>query len=471
MKSTFLIALSTTLLFILGSTASVSADRPNILVILVDDLRWDEIACAGHPFVRTPGIDRIAQEGARFRNAFCTTPLCSPARANLLTGQYTHRHGIANNTNRSEQSHQLMTFPRILHENGYETGYIGKWHMGNDDTPRPGFDYWACMAGQGTSFDPILNENGRHIQSTGHTTDVLNDRAVRFVRRERKKPFCLYLSHKALHPELIQFDDGSVSDPSGSKFLPAERHKQLYANAPIPRRINVTDTPEDKPALNRKIMGLPLLSQDTGTGDETILARLRMLAAVDEGVQQLFIALEETGQLDTTVILLLSDHGYWNGEHGLSVERRLAYEEGIRIPFLARFPPVINPGILIDEFALSIDLAPTLLDLANVETKHTMDGRSLAGLLKGMVMDDWRSSFLIEYQTDNVHPRLLNMGYKALRTTRYKFIQYNELEGMDELYDLKSDPYEMQNCINDPNLQTRLRQLKDELALLSGDKS
>ncbi|MHC4405389.1 MAG: sulfatase-like hydrolase/transferase, partial [Planctomycetota bacterium] len=200
-------------LLIAAAAFSGDADRPSVVVVLVDDLRWDEIGCAGHSFVQTPHIDRIAREGARFRNAFATTPLCSPVRACLLTGQYAHRHGITDNTDRSRQSHELMTFPRVLHSRGYETAYVGKWHMGNDDTPRPGFDHWVCMPGQGTSFDPVLNENGTRVKSAGHTTDVLNERAVRFLRRERTKPFCLYLAHKALHPELVQYDDGSISDP------------------------------------------------------------------------------------------------------------------------------------------------------------------------------------------------------------------------------------------------------------------
>ena len=448
---------------------TVSADQPNILVILVDDLRWDEIGCAGHSFVRTPGIDRIAHEGARFRNAFCTTPLCSPVRASLLTGQYARNHGIVDNTNRSEQSHKLTTFPSILSKSGYHTGYIGKWHMGNDDSARPGFDYWACMAGQGTSFDPVLNENGTRIQHTGHTSDVINKLAVKFIHQTKDKPFCLYIAHKALHPELVQYDDGSVSDVGGSRFLPAKRHESLYTDASIPRRLNVTDSLQGKPALQRAVKGKTPLGRKTGTDDETIRDRLRMLAAVDEGVGQLFDALEKTGMLNDTVIVFTSDHGYWNGEHGLSIERRLAYEEGIRIPLLVRFPSLVRPGTIIDELALSIDLAPTLLELAGVTAEQNMDGRSLTRLLAGDQPNEWRSSFLIEYYSDIVFPHVRNMGYQAIRTPRHKYIRYKELKGMDELYDLKIDPYEMNNLIDQTEQQTVLKKLKTELSQLVSD--
>ena len=449
-----------------GPVAATAATQPNIIVVLVDDLRWDEIGCAGHPFVRTPNIDRIAYEGARFRNAFCTTPLCSPVRASLLTGQYAHHHGVTDNTDRSRQSHRLPTFPRVLQETGYETAYIGKWHMGNDDTARPGFDYWLSMKGQGTSFDPVLNENGRRVKAAGHTTDVLNRYAVRFTGRQRSRPFCLYLAHKALHPELIQYDDGSISDPSAAKFLPATRHKNLYADAPVPRRLNVTDSLQGKPALLREIEGLPPLGRETGTSDETVRDRLRMLAAVDEGVGMLLQSLEKTARLDDTVFIFTSDHGYWYGEHGLSVERRLAYDEAARIPLLVRYPRLVKAGTTIDQMALSIDLAPTVLELAGAKAQHKMDGRSLVPLFRGEDPDDWRSSLLIEYYTDTVFPRVLNMGYRAVRTGRTKYIHYTALKGMDELYDLKHDPYEMNNLIDDPASQATLRQMKDELARL-----
>lgn len=455
-----------------GTASGFQAEpKPNIVVVLVDDLRWDELGCTGHPFARTPHIDRIANQGARFRNAFCTTPLCSPVRACLLTGLHTHHHGILDNTNRSETSHRLKTFPQALQKSGYETAYVGKWHMGNDDSARPGFDFWVSMKGQGTSFDPELNINGQREQFRGHTTDVLNRKAVEFLRRKREKPFCLYIAHKALHPELTQLDDGSITDPKAARFLPAKRHEGLYAEAAIPRRLNVLDPLNDKPALTRNIEGLPPLSQKTGTSEETIRDRLRMLAAVDEGVGQLIEELERTGQLDETVIVFASDHGYWYGEHGLSVERRLAYEEGIRIPLLIRYPKLISPGRLIDEFALSIDLAPTLLELAQVTSPFPMDGRSLVPLLKGESPFDWRSAFLIQYNTDTVFPRVLRMGYRAIRTTRWKYIRYLELDGMDELYDLKSDPYEMRNQISEPSAAAELKRLQTALDELLNNKS
>jgi arylsulfatase A-like enzyme len=449
-----------------GARTATADERPNIVVILVDDLRWDELGCQGHPFVRTPNIDRIAYEGARFRNAFCTTPLCSPVRACLLTGLHTHHHGIVDNTNRSEHSHQLKTFPQELQRAGYETAYVGKWHMGNDDTARPGFDHWVSMKGQGTSFDPTLNVDGRQVAFQGHTTDALNQKALEFVERDRKRPFCLYVAHKALHPELTQRDDGSITDPSAARFQPAKRHEGLYSNDAVPRRLNVTDSLDGKPALQRKIDGLPQLGPETGTPDETVRDRLRMLAGIEEGVGQLLASLESSGQLDNTVFVFTSDHGYWYGEHGLSVERRLAYEEAIRIPLLIRYPQLVNAGTTLDEFALSIDLAPTLLDLAGVKSDSKFDGRSLRPVLAEKTPADWRTSFLIQYNTDTVFPRVRNMGYRALRTQRWKLIRYKHLEGMNELYDLLTDPYEMRNVIDAPDSAAVLQKLNRELDTL-----
>ncbi|MBI3465251.1 MAG: sulfatase [Planctomycetes bacterium] len=445
--------------------AADEAPRPNIVLILMDDLRWDDLGCAGHPFVKTPHIDRLARQGASFQNAFATTPLCSPSRASFLTGLYAHVHGIVDNVDRSPESHRLQTFPQGLQAAGYETAYIGKWHMGNDDTRRPGFDHWVSIKGQGTYRDPELNVNGETVKAQGYVTDVFNDRAVAFIERRREKPFCLYLAHKAVHPDLTQFNDGSVSDPGAGNFVPAERHKGMYAGEPGPRRPNCHDTLEGKPALQRRIGDLPPLGPETATSDETIRNRLRMLMSVEEGVGRVLAALEKHNQLDRTLVIFTSDHGYFYGEHGLSVERRLAYEETIRIPLLMRYPPLIAAGSKPAEMVLSIDLAPTLLELGGAAAPARLHGRSLLPLLRGTPAD-WRKSVLVEYFSDKVFPRMLNMGYQAVRTERHKYIHYTDLQGMDELYDLQVDPYELKNLIADPASKPELEQMQAELSRL-----
>ena len=192
--------------------------RPNILFILVDDLRWDALGSTGHPAAKTPNIDRIAKEGARFENFFVSTPVCSPSRSSFLTGQYAHATGILDNQPRSALSHQLVTFPKLLRDAGYETAYVGKWHMGNDASPRPGFDHWASFAGQGVYENPTLNVDGRVSRVEGYTTDILNRLALAFVEQAHAKPFALYLAHKAVH----------------SPRTPAQRHRKLYADATPP---------------------------------------------------------------------------------------------------------------------------------------------------------------------------------------------------------------------------------------------
>ena len=439
--------------------------RPNIVFILIDDLRWDELGIAEHPFIKTPHIDRIGKEGALFRNAFMTTPLCSPSRASFLTGQYAHTHGITDNVDRSAASHKLVTFPRLLHDSGYETAFIGKWHMGNDDKPRPGFDRWVSFKGQGTYLNPPINEDGKPVQPAGYITDILNGYAVEFIRRPHDKPFLVWLAHKAIHPEVTQNSDGSVDLTKSELFIPAERHKNLYAGKTIPHRPNYGRAPEGKPALERRIGDLPPLGAATATNDEAILGRQRSLAAIEEGVGEILKTLKDTGQLDNTIIVFTSDNGYFYGEHGLSVERRLAYEESIRMPLLVRYPKAIKAGTVRNEFALNLDLAPTLLELAGVAVPNTMQGRSLVPLLTGK-RTAWRDSFLIEYYSDKVFPRILQMGYQAVRDGRWKYLHYLELDGMDELYDLKADPYEMKNLIHQPGAAQAFAEMKKKMERL-----
>src|ERR1043166_577682 len=447
-----------------ASRAAEAPTRPNIIFILVDDLRWDALGCMGHPFVKTPNIDRIATEGALFKNFFVSIPLCSPSRGSFLTGQYAHTHGVTDNGDHAALSHKLITFPRLLHDAGYETAYVGKWHMGNDDSPRPGFDRWVSFKGQGAYEDPSINVDGTASKVTGYMTDILNEHALNFVQAEHKKPFALYLAHKAVH----------------GPFTPAERHKDLYADAQFNRPPNVTDSLEGKPVLTRPLedsatkkpkadkkpraaKSAGAQKRESGGGHSgTARAQLRALAAVDEGVGQLFKALEDAKQLDNTLIVFSSDNGFFWGEHGLG-DKRWAYEESIRDPLLMRYPKLIKPGTTLDQFVLNIDIAPTLLQAAGAPIPKTIQGRSLLPLLKDPKAP-WRTSFLTEYFQEKQYPRVPT--WQAVRTDHWKYIQYNGLKGMDELYDLNADPYELKNLIQEAGAQSRLKEMQTALERL-----
>jgi N-acetylglucosamine-6-sulfatase len=443
---------------------------PNVIVILVDDLRWDDIGTAGHPFVETPAIDRLASQGARFLNAFATTPLCSPSRAAILTGQYVHTNGIIDNTARDSASHRLSTFAIPMQQAGYETGFFGKWHMGNDDTRRPGWTHWVAMKGQGEAINPNLNIDGERKVVEGYVTDVLTDHVVNFMKRSQGKPFMVFLAHKALHPNVAQRDDGSVAQLANQSagFVPAERHRGRYAQKAVPRRQNALVPVTKKPALQRTIPGLPPLSPTTGTPDADVRDRLEMLLGVDESLARIDSALRDMGALENTVVIFTSDHGYFYGEHGLNEERRLAYEETIRIPLIVRDFRHARAGTTPVQLAQTIDLAPTILAMAGVSDTVSRQGTSLIPVLDGTVTS-WRPSVLVEYYTDQVFPRTLTMGYQAVRTARHKYINYVELDGMDELYDLGTDPFELNNLIGTAEGNRLLPGLKAELQRLQSE--
>jgi N-acetylglucosamine-6-sulfatase len=444
--------------------------KPNVIVVLVDDLRWDDIGVAGHPFVETPNIDRLAREGTHFLNAFATTPLCSPSRAAILTGTYVHTNGIIDNTARDSTSHRLQTFAQPLAAAGYQTAFMGKWHMGNDDSRRPGWTRWVAMKGQGEAVNPKLNIDGERVEVPGYVTDVLTDHAVDFVRKAQDTPFLLFLAHKALHPNIMQRDDGSTVALTAqqSGFVPAPRHAGRYASSPIARRPNAGVVPVRKPALQRTIDTLPPLGPRTVTPEADVRGRLEMLLGIDESLGRILAALESEGQLDNTIIVFTSDHGYFYGEHGLNEERRLAYEESARIPLIVRFPRVARAGATPSELVQTIDVAPTVLAMAGVVDTVSRQGVSLVPLLEGRATP-WRSSVLIEYYSDTVFPRVLTMGYQAVRTARHKYINYTDLQGADELYDLESDPYELDNLIGSEKGSALLPGLQAELARLQAE--
>jgi arylsulfatase A-like enzyme len=461
----------------LNAAETSAATRPNVIVIVVDDLRFDEFGAGGHPYLETPNIDRLAAEGAMFTDGFHAVPLCSPNRASILTGQYPSRHGIIDNVARNRLSHQLNTFPQAMQAAGYETGFLGKWHMGNDPTPRPGFDYWAAIPGQGRTVDPDIFEGGRLHRVEGYITDLLTDRAVDFINSERDAPFMLYIGHKAVHPDARQYDDGSVDPDYPRAYIPAPRHRGLYEEEIYPLQPNgvmSADALEDKPALRRSLSlrDSPAMVKefsfmlDHGTSEETIRRRAEMVLSVDESLGRLMATLEKNNELDNTMIMFTSDNGFFFGEHWLSQERRLPYEESVRLPLLLRYPPLATAGSSVEGLALSIDIAPTVLDVGGAEIGDHIQGRSLVPLLKGAATD-WRESVLIEFYThENPRPWLMDMDYRAVRTDRFKLIHWIQHPDEQELYDLQEDPYEMHNLIDEPRVGDLVDELQAELARL-----
>ena len=427
---------------------SAARDRPNYIVILVDDLRWDGLGFMGHPFVQTPNIDRLALEGMSFDNAFVTTPLCSPARASFLTGRYARAHGIRVNNDPRNVNETMETFPARLQAAGYDTAFIGKWHMGSGDgSPRPGFTHWISFEGQGRYSNPELDINGRRRLESGHLTDVLVGYADDFVRTAARgsRPFLLYLSHKAVH------------EPGD----PPRRHRGTYNGARVPCSPGCEDTLEGKPALTREVPGTTTPRPGGGPPDANIRGRHRRLLAVDDGVGRLLRTLREEGVLDSTLVVFTSDNGYFHREHAIG-DKRWAYEEALRVPFIVRYPRAVRRRSRESRLVLNVDLAPTLLDLAGVEVPESYHGRSLGPLLRGEPDARWRGEFVAEYfpEIGNRAPR-----WEAIRTARWKYVTYPDLGAeFDELYDLQTDRYELRNVVGAREHRELLESLRRRMA-------
>jgi arylsulfatase A-like enzyme len=417
-----------------------AASRPNIVFLLLDDVRYDDLV--DHPFVDLPNLKRLVSEGASFTRFYTSAPLCSPSRAVFMTGQYPFRNGIVDNGERAERSHQIVTFPKLLHDAGYRTGFFGKWHMGHeDDTPRPGFDRWVSFVGQGVYFDPQLNIDGTLTDAKGYMTDILTAHAVSFITAAPKDtPFLAFVAQKAAHPE--------IHPNYVRSFPPAPGDEQAYAHEPIAHGPSWRAPLTGKPALQRPADSTDPRSPKGGLPDAYVRDRLRMLLAVDRGLGAIITALETKGVLDQTVFVVTSDQGFFYGEFGLAQERRLAYEPSTHIPLIVRYPRAVPAGSRPTALASNVDIAPTMLELGGAAAPSDMDGRSLVPAFRDAPAVI-RDALLIEYYSDTEFKRLNGMGYKAVRTDRYKYIRYDELTGMDELYDLQADPHELNNLLPD----------------------
>ncbi len=444
-----------------------SEGRPNIIFIMSDDHAAHALSCYGSRINTTPNRDRLAREGLRFTNCFCTNGICAPSRAAILTGKYSHRNGVIDN--RSNFDGSQVTFPKLLQKAGYETAMIGKWHLKSDPT---GFDYWNVLPGQGAYHDPELIEMGERKKLTGYVTDIITDLSIDWMRsRKRDNPFLLMCHHKAPH----------------RNWQPDEKHAQMYADVDIPEPETFNDDYATRcDAARDQAMTIEhhFYESDTkGPPPEGLEGQalkkwkyqryikdyLRCVASIDDNVGRLLDYLQESGLAENTVVIYTSDQGFFLGEHGW-YDKRFMYEESLRMPLLVRYPREIKPATVTDAIALNVDFAATLLDFAGTKPPAEMQGQSLRPVLRGRPPSDWRQSMYYRYYEygdegrggwHSVRP------HYGVRTHRYKLIRFHDGDfDAWELFDLAQDPHEVNNVYEHPAYADTVEQLKAELKRL-----
>ncbi len=434
--------------------AIAKPQQPNIIFILVDDLRHDELGFMGSE-VPTPAIDELAKKGVVLENAFVTTSLCSPSRASLLTGMAMRNHGVIDNN--VPLSDALTIFPERLKDAGYETAFIGKWHMGVKADPRRGFDHWVSFAGQG-SYNPrdllgrpaVFNINGKSVPQNGYITDELTTYATQWLNDQRwNRPFFLYISHKGVH----------------APFTPAKRHKGTVEPSAVDttkyRKGDEPGTPMWVTNQRNSWHGVEFAYHDNLGLAEFRRDYRETLRAVDDSVALLRAHLEQIGASKNTIIILSSDNGFLLGEHGLT-DKRNAYEASMRVPMIAWGPSYLRAGIRESGLVANIDVAPTIIDLAGAVPLEQIDGISFAHLLTGKnAKGSKRSELVYEYYWEFNYPHTPTTF--ALRDDRYKYIQYHGIWDTEELFDLVNDPAETRNLVDNPEYLNRLVEMRLKL--------
>jgi arylsulfatase A-like enzyme len=425
------------------SASGRAKEPPNIIFILTDDHRWDALSILGHPVVETPNLDRLCGEGVRFENAFVTTSLCSPSRASFLTGQYAGTHGVKNNL--TPWNNNNVTFLERLKSAGYDTSFIGKWHMPGGLPRLRGLDQFitfTVQGGQGRYFNCPLIVDGVETESRkAYITEELTDYALEFMTRKRNKPFCLYLSHKAVHHQFLPPPHIAGVYKDKELALPPEADTWISWN------------------LDHLYCGL------IGPLERTYRNYMEALHATDLEIGRVLARVDALGIADNTIIIYFGDNGFFFGEHRL-MDKRWAYEESIRVPCIIRDPRQnTSAGKVAPQMVLNVDLAPTILEMAGLDPAKGMAGQSMVPYLQNPIKpgrDAWRYEYFQDFPY-----RIPEM--EAVRTTRYKYIEYKGRKPR-ELFDLQTDPREQRNLMNTiegrnllPQLQKRLAELRREV--------
>jgi arylsulfatase A-like enzyme len=484
------------LVLISGCTNKKSKDdRPNIVFIMSDDHAWQAISAYGHDIGRlapTPNIDRLADEGMIFTSSFVTNSLCGPSRAAIITGKFGHLNGFRNNGDNFNGDQQ--TFPKLLHDAGYQTAVVGKWHL--KSLPQ-GFDFWRILPGQGMYYNPDFVEGDDTVRYQGYVTDLITDFALDWLEngRNKSRPFLLMYQHKAPHREWLPdekyldlyhdiafpepatlFDDHSgmgtaardaemlISkhmsltsdnkiDPELADSLGFKPFLNWYTNAYYGNLERMT--PEQRTAWDNvydKV--ITDFRNHTPSGDDLTHWKfqrymqdyLACIRSVDDNVGRMLDYLDKNGLADNTIVVYTSDQGFYLGEHGW-FDKRFMYEESFRTPLIIRYPKMIKPGLVSEKLVQNIDYAPTFLELAGISIPSDLQGRSLAPIFRGDTIP-WRDALYYHYyEFPGIHMVKRHYG---IRTDRYKLIHfYNDIDEW-ELYDLQKDPMELRNVIDDP---------------------
>jgi arylsulfatase A-like enzyme len=474
-----------TLALLLAATA-----RPNVVFVMTDDHAAHAVSAYGSRVNQTPSIDRLAREGMLFSNAFVTNSICTPSRAAILTGLYSHKNGVPV-FNRFDGSQP--TVAKLLQAGGYYTGMIGKWHLGSDPT---GFDRWEILPGQGAYNDPILyTATGEKTYAGRYATDVITELAIDFIReRPQDRPFFLMLHHKAPHRTWIpdethrrMFQDRVIPEPPTLWDDYATRTDALRENrqrvaGDLERRDLKLEPPSGLSAEERSAWlsvkpteVVVVRDAQTRTLSGEALARfkyqrymqdyLACVQSVDDNVGRLLDFLKESGLERDTIIVYTSDQGFFLGDHGL-YDKRFMYEESLRIPLLLRWPGVVRAGSRADAMALNVDFAPTFLEAAGVAVPPAMQGRSLLPVLRGETPADWRSAIYYRYYHDPGHHD--TRAHYGVRTATHKLIHYWKKRQW-ELFDLRSDPGELLNLYGQPGQDAVTAELLATLARLRAE--